>query len=72
MQLREYIHHLEQIEREHGGDIEVHGYAYDASRKPAIRPMVAYKRILKGRESKKCFWAIFDPVELKGEMVVKV
>ena len=72
MQLREYIHHLEQIEREHGGDIEVHGYTYDASRIPAGQPMVAYKRILKGRESKERFWASYDPEELKGAVVVKV
>lgn len=71
MRLNDYILSLQQIEKEHGGNLAVESYfVYD--RVSARQPQIAYRKILKGRESKACFWDSYKTQDSKGEKVVKV
>lgn len=72
MKVSKYIQILEHLMKEHG-DLEVETTRVDFSRKEATKPMIAYRRILKGRESKSCFYsAILDNEDRKGEKVIRI
>ena len=52
------------------GDLEVETWVY--SRKPAPRPDLGYRKILKGRERTPEFWDTWHEEDQKGERVIKV
>ena len=65
MLVSEYIEQLKKFAEEHG-DLEVETYGFNDERITARTPRLAYKKILKGRESKPRF-AYFS--EEKGDPV---
>jgi len=69
MRVSRYIQILEDLMKEHG-NLEVETYSY--GRKEARIPRIAYRKILKGRESKPDFHNSFDEENRKGEKVIKV
>jgi len=70
MKLSKYIKQLEVL-FETEGDVEVDTYrAWD--RIPAPDPKVAFRKILKGRETKPRFWNWAGGEAAKGAMVIKV
>lgn len=69
MQLSRYIKELESLLKEHG-DVEVQKYNTCFDRVDASTPVIAYKRVLKVRESKPAFTESGSPVA--GEKVVRV
>jgi hypothetical protein len=54
VKITEYIAALETIKAEHG-DLEVQTLVLGFGRAAASSPRVAYKQVLRGRESKPCF-----------------
>ena len=71
MTISEYVRHLERIKREHG-DLPVEDYDSYSGRGAAIKPEVAYRKVLRKRERKPRFWLDYEAQELKGEKVVRI
>lgn len=71
MKLSTYILLLQSIQNEHG-DLDVDSLSVSFDRKEAKIPEIAYRKILKGRESKPSFWSSYSKEDCKGEKVVKV
>lgn len=72
MKLREYIDKLEALSTVHGQDLEVETTAAYGTRIPAYPPKLAYRLILKGRETKPAFYCGYEGEDRKGEAVIKV
>ena len=70
MKLSEYIKQLEFL-FETEGDLEVDTYR-EWDRIQAPSPKVAFRKILKGRETKPRFWDWTDGEAAKGEKVIKI
>ena len=71
MKLSQYIEVLQTLHGMHG-DIEVDSTFFDGERIPAYTPVLAYKKILSGRERKPKFWAVYDHIDVQGEQVIRV
>lgn len=67
MKISEYIMRLSNIKKDHG-DLEVDTYGYPFKRVVAEAPQVAYRMILRPRESKSTFWVDFYGEDRKGEI----
>ena len=75
MRISEYIAALETIKAEHG-DLEIDTDSYNGARISARPPEIAYRQVLKPRESKPVFWRDFSGhwrlQHERGEKVVRV
>lgn len=71
MKISEYIFELERLQQEHG-DLEIETLAFDFRRIKASAPVVGYKLILQGRESKPRFFYDGINEKLRGEKVIHI
>lgn len=71
MKISEYIEALQSIMNEHG-DLEVEAITVNFDREEARSPVVGFRKVLKGRESKPSFFHQFDSEDRRGEKVVRV
>jgi hypothetical protein len=71
MKISEHIVAMQALQDEHGDlDVERVDARYD--RVMANQPIIAFRKILKGRESKPCFFSTSDSPEQKGEKVCQI
>lgn len=72
MKISELIARLEEMRDMHG-DLEVETVGYDGARRTMQGPKIAYRRKLRGRETKPRFWHEgVDPDDTRGDMVAQV
>ena len=72
MKISEYIAHLAAIQLEHG-DLECESFNYHGDRVAARCPVVSFKKVLRGRESKPSFYESYDKDESRrGEKVCRI
>jgi len=71
MRISDYIEQLQALGDEHG-DLEVELINLDLTRVTARAPVVSFRKILKGRESKPRFWSSYDGEDARGEPVIRV
>ena len=69
MKLSEYIRHLQQLLEDHG-DLLVTTYGWRGVHE-VNAPEVKHMLILKGRESKRRYWAYEQP-DRKGDLVISI
>ena len=71
MKASEYVKEFTKIIEEHG-DLDVEKYGQYFERVPAMYPMIKYRKILKGRQSKPQFWYPLHGEDRKGEKVIMI
>lgn len=72
MKISEYIAQLSVIQLEHG-DLECESFNYHGERFTARDPCVAFKKVLRGRESKSSFYEEYTKDETRrGEKVCRL
>lgn len=71
MKISQYITALQALMDLHG-DLDMEVLTADCNRNSVKEPHVAFRKILKGRESKPSFWRSWDALDRKGDKVVEV
>jgi len=72
VKISEYIAQLAAIQLEHG-DLECETFNYHGDRVTARLPVAAFKKVLRGRESKPSFYEGYDKDESRrGEKVCRI
>ena len=72
MKISEMVHLLTQIQAEHG-DLEVETTGWDGARRPSPEPLVDFRALLHGRETKPRFASYyFDDIGRTGDKVCRL
>ena len=71
MKITDYIAALQAIHDEHG-DLDVENLTVRLDRVTSSAPEIDFRKILKGRESKPCFFYSCDDADRKGEKVCRI